>query len=97
MNRARKKKIFLALKITAALLVVLMVLAIVFRDALLQQAIAHISKKMDREYDSKFSIKHAEFSGITGVSMQGIVLKPKQADTLLSLAEVQAEVSLWHL
>lgn len=97
MNRARKKKIFLALKITAALLVVLMALAIVFRDALLQEAIAHISKKMDREYNSKFSVKHAEFSGFTGVSMQGIVLKPKQADTLLSLADVQAEVSLWHL
>ncbi len=97
MNQIRKKKIFLALKITAALLVVLMVLAVIFRDALLQEAITHISKKMDREYSSKFSVKHAEFKGITGVSMQGIVLKPKQADTLLSLADVQAEVSLWHL
>ncbi|MFN8273651.1 MAG: transglycosylase domain-containing protein [Flavobacteriaceae bacterium] len=97
MKKTRKKKIFLALKITAALLVVLMVLAIVFRDSLLQEAIAHISKKMAREYDSQFSVKHAEFSGLTGVSMQDIVLKPKHSDTLLSMAEVKADVSLWHL
>lgn len=57
MKKTRKKKIFLALKITAALLVVLMVLAIVFRDSLLQEAIAHISKKMAREYNSQFSVK----------------------------------------
>lgn len=97
MKKTRKKKIFLALKISAALLVVLMILAIVFRDSILQEAIAHISKKMDREYDSKFSVKHAEFTGITGVSMQGIILKPKHADTLLSMSDVKAEVSLWHL
>lgn len=93
----RKKKIFLAVKIASVLLVVLAVLAVVFRDGLLQQAVAHIAKKMDREYDSKFTVKHAEFSGLTGISMQGITLKPKQADTLFAIERVTAEVSFWHL
>ena len=69
----------------------------VFRDALLQKTIVQISHKMERDYDSNFSIKKASFEGITGVEMEDVLLVPKKADTLFRIQTLKTKISFWHL
>ena len=95
--RTKKQKLVLGAKILSAVFVLLLILMIVFRDALLQKAIVVITKKLDREYDSSFSIKKAAFEGLTGVQMEDIILVPHQKDTLFRIHNIKASVGFWHL
>lgn len=95
--RTRKQKIILAAKITATTTLVVLVGIFVFRDLLLQQAIAKVSLKMERDYDSTFSIKKAVFAGVSGLSLSEVILVPKNADTLFSIQKMKTSISLWHL
>ena len=95
--RTRKQKIVFTAKILSSFFVLLLILMIVFRDALLQKAIAHITHKLDREYDSSFSIKKAEFKGLTGVQLEDLILVPHKADTLFRIHNIKTRVSFWHL
>lgn len=95
--RTRKQKIILAAKIFSVVFVLGLVAVFVFRDALLQKAIARVTTKMDRDYNSTLSIKKAQFEGFTGVALEGIVLVPKQADTLFQIQSIHTEVNFWHL
>lgn len=95
--RTRKQKIILAAKIFSVVFVLGLVAVFVFRDALLQKAIARVTTKMDRDYNSTLSIKKAQFEGFTGVALEGIVLVPKQADTLFQILSIHTEVNFWHL
>jgi hypothetical protein len=95
--RTRKQKIILTAKITAITAIVVLIGVFVFRDLLLQQAISKVSLKMERDYDSTFSIKKAAFVGISGLSLSEVVLVPKNADTLFSIQKMKTSISLWHL
>ncbi|MES2575491.1 MAG: biosynthetic peptidoglycan transglycosylase [Bacteroidota bacterium] len=95
--RTRKQKIFLAIKITIALLLIMVVALFVFRDALLQQAIVKVSNKMEEDYNSNFSVKEASFVGLSGLSFSDIILVPKNADTLFNIHKMKTSVNLWRL
>ncbi len=95
--RTRKQKIVLGAKILSIVLVLLLVLMIVFRDALLQKAISVITHKLDREYDSSFTIKKAAFNGLTGVEITDAILVPHQKDTLFRIQNIKTSVSFWPL
>ena len=95
--RTRKQKIVLTGKILSAFFVVLFIIMIVFRDALLQKAISLISNKLDREYDSSFSIKQAKFNGLTSIAMYDIILAPHEKDTLFRIRNVNATIGFWPL
>lgn len=95
--RTKKQKLVLGAKILSAVFVLLLILMIVFRDAILQKAIVVITKKLDREYNSSFSIKKADFEGLTGVQMEDIILVPHQKDTLFRIHNIKASVGFWHL
>jgi hypothetical protein len=95
--RTRKQKIILILKIITATLLIIIVALFVFRDALLQQAITKVSTKMEREYNSAFSIKKADFVGLSGLSFSDIVLVPKNADTLFNIHKMKTSVNFWRL
>lgn len=69
----------------------------VFRDALLQQAIAKVSSKMKQDYNSKFSVKEASFVGLSGLSFSNIILVPKNADTLFNIHKMKTSVNLSRL
>ncbi|WP_298222444.1 biosynthetic peptidoglycan transglycosylase [Flavobacterium sp.] len=97
MAKTTKQKLFLTAKIVGVCFVLLIVSVFVFRDALLQKAIAHISHKMETDYNSNFTIKKASFEGFNGVSMEDILLVPKNADTLLQIESVKTKVNFWHL
>ncbi len=95
--RTRKQKIILGIKITAALFSLLIILVFIFRDALLHQAIDVITKKLDQDYDSTFSVRKAQFEGLNGVSMEDIILVPHQKDTLFQIDNLKTSVSFWKL
>ncbi|MDW3502908.1 hypothetical protein NQ272_27530, partial [Escherichia coli] len=59
--RSRKQKAILAAKIVGVLFVLFIGTFFIFRNSILQKAIAKVSDKMEREYDSNFSIKKASF------------------------------------
>jgi len=95
--RTKKQKIILIAKIVSAFFVLLVIGVFIFRDALLQKTIVEISHKMDRDYNSSFSIKKAHFEGITGIEMNDIILVPKQMDTLFRIEKIKTHISFWNL
>ena len=95
--RTRKQKIVLSAKILSAIFVLVFIIMIIFRDAILQKAISVITNKLDREYDSSFSVKKAEFKGLTAVEIEDIILVPHQKDTLFRIQNIKTSVSFWPL
>jgi len=95
--RTRKQKIILTFAIICVIFVLALIGLYTFRDTLLQKAIVRVSDKMDREYDSRFSIKSAKFNGLTGVEMKDVILAPKNADTLFRIESIKTSVNFWHL
>jgi hypothetical protein len=95
--RTRKQKIILAAKIIAATFLVLIIAVFVFRNALLQQTIAKVCIKMERDYNSSFSVKEASFVGFSGLHFSDIILVPKNADTLFRIQKMKTSVNFWRL
>lgn len=96
-KRSTKQKLVLATKIFAALFVLVIALALVFRESILQKALVEVSEKMNRDYNCKFSVKEAKFEGLTGVAMKDVLLVPHQADTLFRIESIRTQVNFWHL
>ena len=95
--RNRKQKIIVAIKIITASLWAILIAIFVFRNTLLQQAIARVSNKMERDYNSSFSAKTASFVGFSGVSLSDVVLVPNNADTLFSIHKIKTSVNFFRL
>jgi hypothetical protein len=95
--RNRKQKAVLFLKIFAVTITICIVLLFVFRDSLLQTAIAKIENKMANDYDTKLSIEKANFEGISSVQFQKINIVPNDADTLFSVEKVTTKINLFKL
>ena len=95
--RNRKQKIIVAIKIITASLLAILIAIFVFRNTLLQQAIARVSNKMERDYNSSFSAKTASFVGLSGVILADAVLVPNNADTLFSIHKIKTSVNFFRL
>ena len=95
--RTKKQKIILAAKIISAAFLVIIIALFVFRNSLLQQVISKVSIKMERDYNSSFSVKEASFVGFLGVSLSEIILVPKNADTLFNIQKMKTSVNFWRL
>ena len=80
--------LFLALSIGAAF---------VFRDALLQKAIAKIQNKLEVDYDCQLTLKKASFVGISEIDFETISLVPKNADTLFSIEKIKTKIAIFPL
>ena len=93
----RKQKIIVATKIIVGSFLVLLIALFVFRNMVLQQAIAKVSFKMKHEYNSDFSIKKASCVGFSGLSFSDIILVTKNADTLFNIQKMKTSVNLWSL
>ncbi|MDH4403961.1 MAG: transglycosylase domain-containing protein [Flavobacterium sp.] len=95
--RNKKQKALLFLKIFAITITISLILLFVFRDSLLQTAIAKIENKMANDYDTKLSIEKANFEGISSVQFQKINIVPNNADTLFSVEKVTTKINLFKL
>jgi transglycosylase-like protein len=95
--RTRKQKIYLALKIVVAFILVVIASFFIFRNMLLEKAIERVSGKMAREYNSDFAVKKATFEGFCGISAEEVSLVPKNADTLFNIKRIRTSVNFWKL
>lgn len=95
--KSRKQKALLAAKIVGVLFVLSIGTFFIFRNSILQKAVAKVSDKMETDYNSKFSIKSASFEGFSGVALENVLLVPKNADTLLSVKSIKTNVNFWKL
>jgi hypothetical protein len=95
--RNRKQKAILFLKVFSIIITICFVLLFVFRDSLLQTAIAKIENKMANDYETKLTIEKASFDGISAVQFQKINVVPNNADTLFSIEKVNTKINLFKL
>lgn len=95
--KTTKQKIIVTTKILLAVLVLFFITAFVFRNALLHQTISKVSSKMERDYNSHFSVKKASFIGFSSIELTELVLIPKNADTLFNIQKIKTNVNIWHL
>lgn len=95
--KSRKQKAILVAKILGVLFVLSIGTFFIFRNSILQKAIAKVSNKMERDYDSNFSIQKASFEGFSGVSLENVLLVPKNADTLLDVESIKTNINFWRL
>ncbi|AXG73818.1 glycosyl transferase [Flavobacterium arcticum] len=96
-KRNKKQLLVLLVKILAACIVLGIIAFFTFRNVLLEKAIDKVSHKMERDYNSKFEVKHASFTGFSGITMQGITLVPKDADTLLHIESLTTTINVSRL
>ena len=89
-----KQKTLRFLKYFGLFLVLTIGAAFVFRDALLQKAIAKIQNKLDVDYDCQLTLKKASFVGISEIDFETISLVPKNADTLFSIEKIKTKIGL---
>jgi Transglycosylase len=95
--RTTKQKILLSAKIISVIFVLATIAVFVFRETLLQKAIAKIKDKVETDYDSTLSIKTAAFEGFSGVALQDVLLVPKNADTLFRIESIKTHINFWQL
>jgi len=95
--RTTKQKAILAAKIVGVLFVLSIGTFFIFRNSILQKAVAKVTAKMETDYNSKFSIKSASFEGFSGVALKNVLLVPKNADTLLNVQSIKTNVNFWRL
>ncbi|NDI98677.1 glycosyl transferase [Flavobacterium sp. LaA7.5] len=96
-KRNRKQLVLLIVKIFAVFVVLGVIVFFIFRNTLLDKAIAKVAHKIERDYNSKFEVKQASFKGFSGITMQGITLVPKDADTLLHIQSLTTDVNVSRL
>ena len=95
--RFNKKKIGITLGVLLVLFVAALSTFYYFRDEILKLTLEKVAVKMERDFDSKFTIKTASFDGISAVSLTDVVLAPQQADTLFRIQKMKTSISFWHL
>ena len=95
--KTKKEKIMIAVKIIAAVFIVLFFIFYQFRDSLLQQSIKQVSTKLQQKYNCKLTLKEASFTGLSGLQVTGLTLVPKDADTLFRIEKMQTSINFWHL
>jgi hypothetical protein len=95
--QTKKQKALFFLKFLAAFFALSILLLFVFRETLLQKAIARIESKLELEYQTKLTIEKAQFDGLSGIELQKINLVPNQADTLLSAEKIKTKINLLKL
>ena len=95
--RTFKQKALLVAKITGVLLIVLVIAFFIFRNQILQTAIVKVTEKVKSDYNSKFSVKEANFIGFSGVDLHDVILVPNNADTIFRIERIRTDVSLMPL
>ena len=90
----KKKAALLVLKIVSIVIILSVVSFFAFRNMILEKAINSVAEKMDTDYDSYFTVKEASFKGLSGIEMNEISIKPKQADTLLHVEHLKTSINL---
>lgn len=98
MKKRNTKKIVISVIVVIVILLLLAVIGFfVFRNTLLEKAIGKVAAKMERQYDSDFTVQHASFKGFSDIAMQGITVVPHNADTLVCIETLTTKINVSQL
>lgn len=93
----KKKIIVIIVSSILGLLLIAISGFFIFRDQLLTQAIAKTTSHLDQKYDSKLLIGKVEFTNFNGIRLTNISLKPRAADTLFDIDNMETSINFWRL
>lgn len=93
----KKKIIVIIVSSILGLLLITISGFFIFRDQLLTQAIAKTTSHLDQKYDSKLLIGKVEFTNFNGIRLTNISLKPRAADTLFDIDNMETSINFWRL
>ncbi|HEY0091646.1 MAG TPA: biosynthetic peptidoglycan transglycosylase [Flavobacterium sp.] len=97
MTESIRRWAIIAAKVTAVIVLILVIGYFAFRNMALQKVIAKVQSKTQTEYNSKFSVANASFSGISSISLNNVALIPNNADTIFRVDGLSTEVNLVQL
>jgi hypothetical protein len=69
----------------------------IFRNSILEFALKKFQVKLGRDYQTNFAVVNASMTGLTGIKLEGVIICPRNADTLISLDKVECSVRFWPL
>lgn len=92
-----KPKVILFLKIFVSLILLAALGFYFFRNTILEEVINKTKNKATTDYDCTFTVKKAQFDGLTSVALDDVVLAPKNADTLFKIKKLKTSISFLHL
>ena len=95
--KINKRKVISFFKISGLVLLLLMILLFIFRNTLLDKIIHRIDSKLEKDYQCNFTVKKAEFNGLTHLEFHQLSLVPQAADTLIKIDELHTSVNFWKL
>ena len=87
-------RIFLGLFSISILIVIV---AYFYRDTILKTVLSKIENKFLVDYNCTFSVKEANFDGLSGVSLSQICLIPQNKDTLLYVEKIKTKFNFMQL
>ncbi|MES2558477.1 MAG: biosynthetic peptidoglycan transglycosylase [Bacteroidota bacterium] len=91
-----KKTLVTGIKVIGVFFVLVVIAFFAFRNILLHRALEKVSAKVKTDYNSLFLVQDASFSGLAGVELENVILVPHNADTLFSIAHLNASISFWY-
>ena len=91
-----KKTLVAVLKVSGVFFVLAIIGFFALRNMLLHRTIDKVTVKIQREYNSTFSVENASFTGIAGVELDNVILVPNNADTLFNIVHLSASISFWY-
>lgn len=98
MRKINYKKISI---IVGAVFIGLMLISVIafygLRNQMLDKAIAKVSAKMEAEYNSKFVVQDAGFTGFNEIELKEVSLVPVNADTILDIERIHTSVNYLRL
>ncbi len=95
--KTKKQILFLFFKLFILVFLLVIVVAFIFRNAILENVISRINLKLNTEYQCSFHVKNAEFKGFSNIELEEISLVPQKADTLVCIKNLKTSVNFGQL
>src|ERR1035437_4363688 len=83
--------------IAAASLILIIGVLLIFRGPIARSILNNKISSFNNAYNAELKIGSFHFEGITGIKIQDISLKPNEGDTLITIKNIKADMSLYRL
>lgn len=93
-RRDKLRRILFYVTIMAGLL---LILSFIFRNALFSWYLNKKTEAFNRHFQAEFSVNKARITGLSGVELDHLLLRPANGEVLLTIDKVYASVNFWKL
>ncbi len=93
-NKQQLKRFFI---IAAALFILVIGVLLIFRGPIARSIMNSKVSSFNKAYNADLKIGSFHFEGLTGIKIQNISLKPNDGDTLITIKNIKASISIYRL